>query len=83
VITVLIIGAFVSGLSCGVIAMLIDDHSQRSAIANKDDFIIVLDERRRWLAERIKAKKIVGWSIEWDQREHDALVQALDRLQST
>lgn len=38
----------------------------------------VLEERRRWLAARIEAKKQIGWDTVWDQREHDALLVVLE-----
>lgn len=41
-----------------------------------------LDQRRRYLAERIKAKQTVGWDVGYDQSEHDALTWALARLTS-
>lgn len=37
----------------------------------------VLEDRKNWLAARIKAKQSVGWETTYDQREHDALVWAL------
>lgn len=42
--------------------------------------VAVLRERRDWLNARIEAKMQVGWDIEWDQRERDALSWALERL---
>lgn len=44
------------------------------------DHMKVLEERRNWLRERIKAKKVVGWETQWDQREHDALEWAIGAL---
>ncbi len=41
----------------------------------------VLQERRRYLAKRIKAKREMGWEYQWDQREHDALSEAIQRLE--
>lgn len=42
--------------------------------------LIVLRERHAWLRERIKAKKVVGWDTEWDEREHKALGWAIAQL---
>lgn len=39
-----------------------------------------LDQRRRWLTERIKAKQIVGWDVDYDTAERDALEWAVPRL---
>jgi hypothetical protein len=36
-----------------------------------------LEQRRRWLTERIKAKEIVGWETVYDTSERDALAWAL------
>lgn len=33
----------------------------------------VLIERRNWLTARIAAKQSVGWCVQWDTRERDAL----------
>ena len=41
-----------------------------------------LDQRRRWLTERIKAKQMVGWDIEYDTSERDALASALYLIQT-
>jgi hypothetical protein len=45
------------------------------------DHLIVLQERHRWLGERIKAKRAVGWETQWDEREHLALGWAIEMLQ--
>lgn len=37
----------------------------------------VAKERHDWLCERIKAKNVIGWDIEWDTRERDALAVIL------
>ena len=37
------------------------------------DALIVLRERRDWLTARIQAKRSIGWDVEWDTRERDAL----------
>lgn len=47
---------------------------------NRDETITVLRERRNWLTARIAAKNSVGWDVEWDTRERDALSAALDLL---
>jgi hypothetical protein len=39
-----------------------------------------LDQRRRWLTERIAAKSKIGWDIEYDTSERDALAWALDLM---
>lgn len=39
-----------------------------------------LDQRCRWLTERIKAKQTVGWDTEYDTDERDALAWALPLL---
>lgn len=36
-----------------------------------------LTQRRNWLNERIEAKKKVGWDIEYDTAERDALTWVL------
>jgi hypothetical protein len=41
-----------------------------------------LDQRRRYLNERIKAKAIVGWENLYDQAERDALAWAIERLRT-
>lgn len=38
----------------------------------------VLTQRRNWLTERIKAKEIIGWDVQWDTRERDALSTILN-----
>jgi hypothetical protein len=32
-----------------------------------------LRQRRDWLTARIAAKNTIGWDVEWDTRERDAL----------
>ena len=44
------------------------------------DEIDTLTQRRDWLTARIAAKRSVGWDVEYDTRERDALTWALDRL---
>lgn len=44
---------------------------------NISDALGVLTERRNWLTERIEAKRRVGWDVEWDTRERDALTRVL------
>lgn len=39
-----------------------------------------LDQRRRWLTERIEAKRRVGWETGYDESERDALAWALEQL---
>lgn len=39
-----------------------------------------LDQRRRWLTERIKAKETVGWETQYDVSERDALAWALGEI---
>lgn len=41
------------------------------------DALQVLTERRNWLTARIRAKQSVGWDVEWDTRERDALSRVL------
>jgi hypothetical protein len=41
-----------------------------------------LDQRRKWLTERIKAKQTVGWCVEYDTSERDALAWALEFIYS-
>jgi hypothetical protein len=40
----------------------------------------VLAERRNWLSQRIIAKTTVGWDVEWDTRERDALSHVIDEV---
>lgn len=42
--------------------------------------LVVLRERRDWLSARIKAKQSIGWDVEWDTRERDALAVVLAAL---
>lgn len=39
-----------------------------------------LDQRMKWLTERIKAKQAIGWETVYDESERDALAWALPRL---
>jgi len=41
----------------------------------------VLGQRRDWLTQRIKAKQVVGWDVEWDTRERDALAHVIDEVE--
>lgn len=47
---------------------------------NLPEAIQVLTERRNWLTARIRAKESVGWDVQWDRRERDALSRAIDYL---
>jgi hypothetical protein len=42
------------------------------------DAIDTLTQRRNWLRERVEAKKRVGWDVEWDEKERDALTTIID-----
>lgn len=44
------------------------------------DALRVATERRNWLSARIKAKESVGWDVEWDTRERDALTKILREM---
>lgn len=44
--------------------------------------LTVLRERRDWLTARIEAKQSVGWDVEWDTRERDALADAVAELEA-
>lgn len=44
------------------------------------DAVKVITERRNWLTARIQAKQSVGWDVEWDTRERDALTAVIDHL---
>lgn len=44
------------------------------------DELLVLIERRNWLAARITAKQSVGWETQWDERERAALDWAIEIL---
>lgn len=39
-----------------------------------------LRQRRNWLTARIAAKQSVGWDVEYDTAERDALTWALEQL---
>lgn len=39
-----------------------------------------LRQRRDWLTARIRAKESIGWDVEWDIRERDALSVLLSEL---
>lgn len=43
----------------------------------RDEALLVLNERMKWLTERIKAKATIGWETQWDERERDALAIVL------
>lgn len=49
--------------------------------AERDHQLAVLRERRNWLTARIAAKQSVGWEIEWDVRERNALAWAIQQLE--
>lgn len=42
-----------------------------------------LRQRRDWLTARIAAKQSVGWDVEYDTAERDALTWALEILEMT
>lgn len=44
------------------------------------EFLDVLDQRRRYLEQRVQAKRTVGWDYAYDQRERDALAWAVGCL---
>jgi hypothetical protein len=44
------------------------------------EYLDVLDQRRRYLEQRVQAKKTVGWDYAYDQRERDALAFVLGVL---
>lgn len=46
-----------------------------------EDHLFVLDQRSRYLGERIKAKMAVGWDTGYDRRERAALLWAVGLLQ--
>lgn len=43
----------------------------------------VLRERRNWLTARIRAKESIGWDVEWDRRERDALTRVLEETSTS
>ena len=43
--------------------------------------LLVLQERRDWLAARIQAKKKCNWETHWDEREHSALAWAITLIE--
>lgn len=45
-----------------------------------DDALEVLHERADWLTARIAAKRSIGWDVEWDTRERDALTLTLEHV---
>lgn len=45
-----------------------------------NEHIETMRQRRNWLTARIAAKVSVGWDIEWDTRERDALSWALEQF---
>ena len=45
------------------------------------DELRTIIERRDYLTQRIKAKRVVGWDTEYDQRECKALTWAIRQLQ--
>ena len=51
------------------------------ALMTPQEHIDRLDQRCRYLTERIAAKKNVGWETQYDESERDALRWALDRLE--
>jgi hypothetical protein len=51
-----------------------DDHTEKS--------LVVLRERRDWLTQRIIAKNKVGWDVEWDTRERNALAHIIGKVEA-
>jgi hypothetical protein len=47
------------------------------------DVVETLRQRRNWLTARITAKQSIGWDVEWDTRERDALTATLTHLAAT
>lgn len=47
-----------------------------------DECLTVLREREMYLQQRIRAKRSVGWDVQWDVRERDALGRAILELTS-
>jgi hypothetical protein len=45
-----------------------------------DEALSVLRDRAAYLAQRVIAKKTVGWSWEYDERERAALQRVIDEL---
>ena len=43
-----------------------------------DAALETLRQRRDWLTARIAAKESIGWDVEWDRRERDALTLVLE-----
>ena len=54
-----------------------DGDSVRPLLSSMTETLDVLEERRKYLAVRIEAKKAVEWDTEWDEREHAALSLAV------
>ena len=50
-------------------------------MARSTGHLQTLRERAAYLGARIAAKQSVGWQWEYDQRERDALLWAIDKLQ--
>lgn len=46
-----------------------------------NEYLEVLRERATYLRGRIQAKKVVGWETQWDERERDALLWAMEQLE--
>jgi hypothetical protein len=46
-----------------------------------DDHLAVLRERAEYLDLRIEAKQTLGWEVDWDQRERQALLWAIAELE--
>lgn len=46
----------------------------------EQEFIDRIDQRRRYLDERIVAKQRVGWETVYDEQERNALQWAVDQL---
>lgn len=40
-----------------------------------------LKQRRDWLTERIAGKKKIGWDVQWDTKERDALTLILEQTE--
>ena len=70
-------------LLLGLFSFLEDGMSEHRTAAEINEAATHVDrlrQRRDWLAQRIEAKKRVGWDIEYDTAERDALSWVLERL---
>lgn len=48
--------------------------------STESDQINTLTQRMKWLTIRAAGKKSIGWDYQYDERERDALIWALERL---